>query len=54
VKRKKGDLADLLVFKFRSQGQIYLLGYMVDDQVLLIYLDAVGPQENFCRDLKQN
>jgi len=25
--RKKGDLADLLVFKFRSQGQLYLLGY---------------------------
>jgi mRNA-degrading endonuclease RelE of RelBE toxin-antitoxin system len=52
--RKKGDLADLLVFKFRSQGQLYLLGYTVDDQVRLIYLEAVGPHENFYRDLKRN
>lgn len=51
--RKKGDLADLLVFKFRSQGQLYLLGYTLDDQVGLIYLEAVGPHENFYRDLKR-
>ena len=51
--RKKGDLADLLVFKFRSQGQLYLLGYTLDDQVRLIYLEAVGPHENFYRDLKR-
>ena len=50
--RKKGDLADLLVFKFRSQGQLYLLGYSLDDQVRLVYLEAVGPHENFYRDLK--
>ena len=25
--RKKGDLADLLVYKFRSQGQLYFLVY---------------------------
>jgi mRNA interferase RelE/StbE len=52
--RKKGDLADLLVFKFRSQGQLYLLGYTLDDPVRLIYLEAVGPHENFYRDLKRN
>ena len=52
--RKKGDLADLLVFKFRNPGQLYLLGYTVDDQVRLIYLEAVGPHENFYRDLKRN
>ena len=52
--RKKGDLADLLVFKFRNQGQLYLLGYTVDDQVRLIFLEAVGPHENFYRDLKRN
>ncbi|MBI3525580.1 MAG: type II toxin-antitoxin system RelE/ParE family toxin [Betaproteobacteria bacterium] len=51
--RKKGDLADLFVFKFRSQGQLYLLGYTLDDQVRLIYLEAVGPHENFYRDLKR-
>ena len=50
--RKKGDLADLFVFKFRSQGQLYLLGYSLDDQVRLIYLEAIGPHENFYRDLK--
>ena len=52
--RKKGDLADLLVFKFRSQGQLYLLGYTLDDQLRLVYLEAVGPHENFYRDLKRN
>lgn len=51
--RKKGDLADLLVYKFRSQGQLYLLGYTVDDDVLLVYLEAIGPHENYYRDLKR-
>ncbi len=52
--RKKGDLANLLVFKFRSQGQLYLLGYSLDEGVRLIYLEAVGPHENFYRDLNRN
>jgi mRNA-degrading endonuclease RelE of RelBE toxin-antitoxin system len=52
--RKKGDLAALRVVKFRSQGQLYLLGYTLDDVVLLVYLEAVGPHENFYRDLKRN
>lgn len=51
--RKKGDLAQLLVFKFRSQGQLYLLGYTLEQAVRLIYLEAVGPHENFYRDLKR-
>lgn len=51
--RKKGDLAQLLVHKFRSQGQLYLLGYTLDDAVQLIYLEAIGPHENFYRDLKR-
>lgn len=51
---KKGDLAELRVFKFRSQGQLYLLGYTVDDEVRLVYLEALGPHENFYRDLKRN
>ena len=50
---KKGDLADLFVYKFRSQGQLYLLGYTVDDSVQLVYLEAIGPHENFYRDLKK-
>ncbi len=52
--RKKGDLAELFVYKFRSQNQLYLLGYTVDDDVRLVYLEAVGPHENFYRDLKRS
>lgn len=52
--RKRGDLADLRVVKFRSQGQLYLLGYTIEEQIRLIYLEAVGPHENFYRDLKRN
>lgn len=52
--RKKGDLAQLLVYKFRSQGQLYLLGYTVDDAVRLVYLEAVGPHENYYRDLRRS
>lgn len=51
--KKKGDLADLWVYKFRSHGQLYLLGYTRDNEVCLIYLEAVGPHENFYRDLKR-
>lgn len=51
--RKKGDLAQLWVHKFRSQGQLYLLGYTREDEVRLIYLEAMGPHENFYRDLKR-
>lgn len=51
--RKKGDLAQLWVHKFRSQGQLYLLGYTREEEVRLIYLEALGPHENFYRDLKR-
>ncbi len=42
-----------MVYKFRSQGQLYLLGYTLDDAVQLVYLEAIGPHENFYRDLKR-
>ena len=51
--RKKGDLAQLWVYKFRCQGQLYLLGYTREDTVRLIYLEALGPHENFERDMKR-
>lgn len=51
--RKRGDLADLYVYKFRSQGQLYLLGYTIEETVRLVYLEAIGPHENFYRDLKR-
>ena len=52
--RKKGDLSELFVYKFRSQNQLYLLGYTIDDEIRLIYLAAVGPHENFYRDFKRS
>lgn len=52
--QKKGDLADLFVYKFRSQNQLYLLGYTVDQGVRLVYLEAVGPHENFYQDMKRS
>ena len=52
-KRKKGDLAQLWVYKFRSNGQLYLLGYSREDTVRLVYLEALGPHENFYRELKR-
>ncbi|MBU6143642.1 MAG: type II toxin-antitoxin system RelE/ParE family toxin [Betaproteobacteria bacterium] len=51
--RKKGDLAKLYVYKFRSQDQLYLLGYTVDHEIRLVYLESVGPHENFYRDFKR-
>lgn len=51
--RKKGDLADLFVYKFHSHNQLYLLGYTLDEAVRLIYLEAIGPHENFYRDIKR-
>ena len=51
--RKKGDLDQLWVYKFRSQGQLYVLGYTREEAVRLIYLEALGPHENFYRDLKR-
>jgi mRNA-degrading endonuclease RelE of RelBE toxin-antitoxin system len=51
--RKKADLALLRVYKFRSNGQLYLLGYTVDDEVRLVSLEAIGSHENFYRDIKR-
>lgn len=51
--KKKGDLAALWVYTFRCFGQLYLLGYTREDSVRLIYLEAVGPHENFYRDVKR-
>lgn len=51
--RKKGDLAHYRVVKFSSGAQLYLLAYSLDEGIRLIYLEAVGPHENFYRDLKR-
>lgn len=51
--RKKGDLSDLYVYKFRSQGQLYLLGYIIEEEVRLVCLEAISSHESFYRDLKR-
>ncbi|SIQ32222.1 ParE-like toxin of type II toxin-antitoxin system [Alkalispirochaeta americana] len=51
--QKKGDLSDLWVHRFRSSGQVYLLAYTREDCLRLIYLEALGPHENFYRDMKR-
>ena len=51
--KQNGDLVTLYVLKFRSSGQLYLLGYTREENIRLIYLEAVGPHENFYRDLKR-
>lgn len=51
--KKKGDLSNLWVFKFKSCDQLYLLGYSIDGGLRLIYLESIGPHENFYRDIKR-
>lgn len=51
--QKKGDLSLLRVLKFRACGQLYLLGYTVDEGIRLVYLESVSAHENFYRDLKR-
>ena len=48
---KKGDLAGVFVYKFDCANQLFLLAYQWDEtkRVLL----ALGPHENFYRDLKR-
>ncbi len=43
-----------MVYKFHSQNQLYLLSYSIDEAVYLVYLEAIGPHENFYRDLKHS
>jgi mRNA-degrading endonuclease RelE of RelBE toxin-antitoxin system len=50
---KRGDLAQLRVLTFQAGAQMYLLAYTLDQGVRLIYLEAVGPHENFYRDIKR-
>ncbi len=51
--RSKGELATQWAFKFKGQGQLYLLNYTLDEGVKLDYLEAIGSHENFYRDIKR-
>ncbi|NMM36115.1 MAG: type II toxin-antitoxin system RelE/ParE family toxin [Glaciimonas sp.] len=48
---KKGDLAGVLVHKFKCNDQLMLLAYEYDPGTRLLLL--LGSHENFYRDLKR-
>lgn len=50
---KKGDLRGVRVYKFKMVNQLTLLAYIFEPKKQSITLMAVGPHENFYRDLKQ-
>ena len=50
---KIGDLAGVRVYKFKASTKQYLVGYSVDEDVLVLTLLALGSHENFYRDLKR-
>ena len=49
--RKKGDLATLLVYKFKCNDQLTLLAYEYDPKTRMLLL--LGSHENFYRNLKR-
>ena len=49
---KKGDLAGIRVYKFQMVNQLTLLAYTYDEPDDCLTLLALGPHENFYRDLK--
>ena len=50
---KKGDLAGILVYKFRLINQVTLLAYIYDKAEQKLILLALASHENFYRDLKK-
>lgn len=51
--RKKGDLDFLRVHKFKISNQEVLLGYMYEEEQLILTLLKLGSHENFYRDIKK-
>lgn len=49
---KIGDLASVRIYKFQMVNQLTLLAYKYDEQKPSIILLALGPHENFYRNLK--
>ncbi|MDP1603683.1 MAG: type II toxin-antitoxin system RelE/ParE family toxin [Legionella sp.] len=50
--RKKGDLDFLRVHKFKLSNQEVLLGYVYEEERLILTLLKFGAHENFYRDIK--
>lgn len=51
---KKGDLADVRVYKFKKLNQLILLAYIYDKKKITLTLLAIGTHENFYCDLKKS
>ncbi|HHX3463941.1 TPA: type II toxin-antitoxin system RelE/ParE family toxin [Legionella pneumophila] len=51
--RKKGDLDFLRVHKFKFSNQEILLGYVYEENELILTLLKLGVHENFYRDIKK-
>lgn len=50
---KKGDLSGIQVYKFKMVNQSTLLAYKFNKDEIQLILLALGPHENFYRDLKR-
>ncbi len=50
--RKKGDLDFLRVHKFKLLNQEVLLGYMYEEDKIILTLLKLGAHKNFYRDIK--
>ena len=50
---KKGDLNGIRVYKFKMVNTLTLLAYNYDEGEKNLTLLALGPHENFYRDLKR-
>lgn len=50
--RKKGDLDFLRIHKFKLLNQEVLLGYMYEEDEIILTLLKLGAHENFYRDIK--
>ena len=50
--QKKGDLKDVLVYKFQIETTQYLLAYRVSSETLELLM--IGPHQNYYRDLKRH
>ncbi len=48
--RKKGDLSDVFIYKFRIDHKIYLLAYAFSANRLELLM--IGSHENYYKDLK--
>ena len=53
-KVKVGDLKGIHVYKFRVGQSQFLLAYSVDQRKKLVTWQALGPHENFYRELKSD